>query len=167
MIHARDDYNRIQDPYGLIGITEPVFLLRAKDKHTPNTIRHWVKLNQESGNTDPLVNIAATWAEVMENWQKEHGCKLPDITTNSNSVMTKFITILRPDGTISNVRNTVNEFEEPLTEHEQIINELYYMINQLKINLTDYPKCDSCGCHPNIIYTTSKGRFCESCKPKN
>lgn len=25
--------------------------------------------------------------------------------------------------------------------------------------------CDSCGCHPNVIYTTSKGRFCEKCKP--
>jgi hypothetical protein len=25
--------------------------------------------------------------------------------------------------------------------------------------------CDSCGCHPNVIYTTSKGKFCESCKP--
>ena len=25
--------------------------------------------------------------------------------------------------------------------------------------------CDSCGCHPNTIYTTSKGRFCERCKP--
>ena len=25
--------------------------------------------------------------------------------------------------------------------------------------------CDNCGCHPNTIYTTSKGRFCESCKP--
>ena len=24
--------------------------------------------------------------------------------------------------------------------------------------------CDNCGCHPNTIYTTSKGRFCESCK---
>ena len=92
MIHARDDYNRIQDPYGLIGITEPVFLLRAKDKHAPNTIRHWAKLNQESGNTDPLVNIGATWAEVMENWQKEHGCKLPDITNSSNTVVSDSIT---------------------------------------------------------------------------
>ena len=27
--------------------------------------------------------------------------------------------------------------------------------------------CDSCGCHPNVIYTTSKGRFCERCKPAN
>jgi len=25
--------------------------------------------------------------------------------------------------------------------------------------------CDSCGCHPNVIFNTSKGRFCESCKP--
>ena len=25
--------------------------------------------------------------------------------------------------------------------------------------------CDSCGCQPNVIYTTSKGRFCERCKP--
>ena len=25
--------------------------------------------------------------------------------------------------------------------------------------------CDSCGCHPNVIYTTSRGRFCEECKP--
>ena len=25
--------------------------------------------------------------------------------------------------------------------------------------------CDHCGCHPNVIYTTSKGRFCARCKP--
>jgi hypothetical protein len=25
--------------------------------------------------------------------------------------------------------------------------------------------CDSCGCHPNVIYRTSMGRFCERCKP--
>jgi len=25
--------------------------------------------------------------------------------------------------------------------------------------------CDGCGCHPNVIYTNSKGRFCERCKP--
>ncbi len=27
--------------------------------------------------------------------------------------------------------------------------------------------CDSCGCHPNTIYTTSKGRFCERCNPSS
>ena len=25
--------------------------------------------------------------------------------------------------------------------------------------------CDSCGCHPSVIYTTSKGKFCKMCKP--
>ncbi len=25
--------------------------------------------------------------------------------------------------------------------------------------------CDSCGCRPNVIYATNKGRFCEKCKP--
>jgi hypothetical protein len=30
MKHARDDYNRIQDPAGLIPEDEPVFLLRAQ-----------------------------------------------------------------------------------------------------------------------------------------
>jgi len=25
--------------------------------------------------------------------------------------------------------------------------------------------CDSCGCHPNTMYQTSNGRFCERCKP--
>ena len=32
MIHARDDYNRIQDPAGKIPADEPVFLLRAQDE---------------------------------------------------------------------------------------------------------------------------------------
>ena len=27
--------------------------------------------------------------------------------------------------------------------------------------------CDNCGCHPNVIYTTGKGRFCEQCKPSS
>ena len=25
--------------------------------------------------------------------------------------------------------------------------------------------CDRCGCHPTVLYTTEKGRFCVSCKP--
>ena len=34
-------------------------------------------------------------------------------------------------------------------------------------NNIDEITCDSCGCHPNVIYQTSKGRFCEKCKPVN
>ncbi len=25
--------------------------------------------------------------------------------------------------------------------------------------------CDGCGCHPSILYTSDKGRFCANCKP--
>lgn len=32
MLHAREDYNRFQDPLNLIPEDEPVFLLRAQDK---------------------------------------------------------------------------------------------------------------------------------------
>ena len=41
MIHARDDYNRIQDPAGLIPADEPVFLLRGQDPAAPNTVDRW------------------------------------------------------------------------------------------------------------------------------
>ena len=79
MIHAREDYNRIQDPAKLIGRDEPVFLLRAKDRHAPQTVREWAKLQQADGNTDKCVEIAFEWADKMEQWQKENGCKLADI----------------------------------------------------------------------------------------
>jgi formate dehydrogenase maturation protein FdhE len=56
------------------------------------------------------------------------------------------------------------------------------IVNDMEIEVDNYIKqlptqnvvqqseqlvCDSCGCHPNVIYTTSKGRFCERCKPAN
>lgn len=43
MIHARTDYDRIQNPENKIERDEPVFLLRAKDKFAPSTVRFWAK----------------------------------------------------------------------------------------------------------------------------
>ncbi|HHT99010.1 MAG TPA: hypothetical protein GXZ79_02885 [Acholeplasma sp.] len=40
-------------------------------------------------------------------------------------------------------------------------------LNTHKVSVRYFNVCDSCGCHPNVIYTTSKGRFCERCKPAN
>lgn len=79
MIHARKDYNRIQDPEGLIGENEPVFLLRAKDKTAPNTLRHWAQLQLNEGNPGLHVQLALNHTNIMEEWQKEHGCKMPDV----------------------------------------------------------------------------------------
>jgi len=80
MIHARSDYNRIQDPAGLIGDDEPVFLLRAKDLFAPDTLRFWARMVQES-NTDGSHELALSvnnFADFMNEWQKKNGFKIPD-----------------------------------------------------------------------------------------
>ena len=46
MIHARTDYNRIQDPAKKIHDDEPVFLLRAQDVTAAACLRHWIRLNK-------------------------------------------------------------------------------------------------------------------------
>ena len=81
--------------------------------------------------------------------------------------MAKYIAIERPNGMVTLVRSIIETASEyPLTEHEEIINELYSKVKNLNIPaVMGELTCDSCGCHPNVIYTTSKGRFCERCKP--
>lgn len=79
MKHAREDYDRIQDPLNLIGENEPVFLLRAKDKTAPSIVRAWAKEQIKQGSTDECIPVAFEWANKMEEWQKENGCKLSDL----------------------------------------------------------------------------------------
>lgn len=80
MKHARDDYNRIQDPAGLIGEDEPVFLLRAKDITAPAIVRKWAYAQQAQNGTDEhAVALALAQADAMEAWQREHGCKVADV----------------------------------------------------------------------------------------
>jgi len=79
MIHARDDYNRIQDPSNIIPEDEPVFLLRAKDKTSPTIVRQWVLEQIKQGSTDKCILVALDWANRMEEWQLTHGCKLADL----------------------------------------------------------------------------------------
>lgn len=79
MKHAREDYNRIQDPAGLIGEDEPVFLLRAKDKTAPTIVRRWALEQMNQGSNDPCIDVAIRHAMVMEAWQKVNGCKLADL----------------------------------------------------------------------------------------
>lgn len=79
MIHAREDYNRIQDPEGKIGEDEPVFLLRAKDKLAPATLRDWALKLQAADGDEAMIEAAYIHASRMERWQQEHGCKVPDL----------------------------------------------------------------------------------------
>lgn len=78
MKHAREDYNRIQDPEGKIGEDEPVFLVRAKDMLAPIAVRAWAQACRNEGNK-VMGDIASEWANKMEDWQNLHGCKRPDL----------------------------------------------------------------------------------------
>ncbi len=82
MKHARSDYNRIQDPMGIIPHDEPVFLLRAQDKFAVTAVRHYAAEIA----ADPLAPTesqeisrrAREWADTMEDYARQHG-KYPDM----------------------------------------------------------------------------------------
>lgn len=79
MKHARKDYDRIQDPAGLIPESEPVFLIRGKDKLAPATLRRWANLAAIEGADENIVKAALAQADEMERYQAEYGAKIPDM----------------------------------------------------------------------------------------
>lgn len=79
MKHARSDYDRIQDPAGLIPADEPVFLLRGQDLVAPFAVRMWAR-NAELAGADPaIVASAIAQAEAMERWHEAGHHKVPDM----------------------------------------------------------------------------------------
>jgi len=80
MKHAREDYNRIQDPAGKIGEDEPVFLLRARDISAPDVVIAWATEQLKYPNADMrLVELAHKHAQEMRNWQNKNGVKVADL----------------------------------------------------------------------------------------
>lgn len=87
MKHARDDYNRIQDPAGLIPVEEPVFLLRGQDKYAAETLRYYAALvaegvssAEEYEKVKPIVDATMGHAKLMDKWPKK---KFPDMPINT------------------------------------------------------------------------------------
>jgi hypothetical protein len=76
MKHARDDYNRIQDPAGLIPDDEPVFLLRGQDRHAAEAVEHYASLVAAAGGDMEIVARAHMQAARMRAWPTH---KDPDI----------------------------------------------------------------------------------------
>jgi len=74
--HARADYDRIQDPAGLIPADEPVFLLRAQDKVAARTVRFWAQMVEAHGGDPAIILAARAQADRMDAWPKK---KLPDL----------------------------------------------------------------------------------------
>lgn len=89
MIHAREDYNRIQDPALFdasllgkgsrpIGPDEPVFLLRAGDEYFVPMLQVYSVMVRDGNCEDVAVS---TDKQVLAGraWQREVGTKKPDI----------------------------------------------------------------------------------------
>lgn len=80
MRHARVDYNRIQDPAGLIPEDEPVFLLRAQDTLAPGLLRMYAEAHRLLPGADPMVaELCWQQAHDMMVWQNKHGRKTADL----------------------------------------------------------------------------------------
>jgi hypothetical protein len=78
MIHARDDYNRIQDPAGLIPDNEPVCLFRAQDKHFAAVMEFYASLVEMDGGQQEIIRSARAHAELGRQWPVK---KTPDMPT--------------------------------------------------------------------------------------
>lgn len=79
MQHSREDYNRIQDPAGLIPEDEPVFLLRGQDIAAPAAVEAWAAAAQQHGADHALITAALKQAAAMRLWQFQTKRKLPDL----------------------------------------------------------------------------------------
>lgn len=75
MKHARQDYDRIQDPAGLIPADEPVFLLRAQDQLACMAVAYYASLCEQAQSPDVAMK-ARLHAERMAAWPKK---KVPDL----------------------------------------------------------------------------------------
>ena len=85
MLHARKDYNRIQDPENKIGEDEPVFIVRAQDMFAIKAMQAWADAVLFEGglNNDPRLKAMAGLvyehiARTIE-WQNKNGYKIPDL----------------------------------------------------------------------------------------
>lgn len=83
MKHARPDYQRIQDPAGIIPEDEPVFLLRGQDVNAPTALREYARLHLKSGGDSAISRATLEQAEAMERWQAEHTRKVADLPASS------------------------------------------------------------------------------------
>ncbi len=76
MRHAREDYNRIQDPQNKIPLLEPVFLLRGQDKHAARVVRFWADLLDEEDADHEIIQKARDHADLIDSWPDK---KQPDL----------------------------------------------------------------------------------------
>jgi len=78
MKHARQDYNRIQDPENKIPMDEPVFLLRGQDRYAEEALEYYAFLCKEKA---PEVSRKANeQVKLFKAWPKK---KIPDLLSGA------------------------------------------------------------------------------------
>lgn len=83
MIHARTDYDRIQDPAGLIGEDEPVMLFRAKDRLMHNVLAAYRDMLVQVGAEPHMVESVERHIDRVTHWQVENGTQTPDMPADA------------------------------------------------------------------------------------
>lgn len=83
MIHARLDYNSIQDATNATSIAEdePVFVLRAKDKVASEVVRDWALRARNAGTERRTIDAVLIWADRMDAYRHDNysGGDIPDV----------------------------------------------------------------------------------------
>jgi hypothetical protein len=85
MLHARKDYQRIQDPEGRIPELEPVFLLRGQDIFAPELLLHWAVKLRLSGGQPGMAKMVENHAQKMLVWQQKIK-KVPDMPEEEEGI---------------------------------------------------------------------------------
>lgn len=106
MLHARQDYQRIQDPENKIPEDEPVFLLRAKDELAPGILVKWSEELIARGGDRKMAQMVTQHSVKMVEWQSKHGCKLPDLP---ESAKTDCVRSMNPGPYENMVNITIND----------------------------------------------------------
>ena len=101
MKHSRDDYNRIQDPDGKIPEDEPVFLLRAQDRHASFAVRAWARAVEEDGGDPAIVKAARDHAEAMDEWSVKKRPDLAGVATDGDLVIESGEVVIKRDGVVT------------------------------------------------------------------
>lgn len=86
MIHARTDYDPIQDPRGKIGEDEPVMLFRARDVLAPAILAKYAELLRFHHAPPAMIDTVLAHEARMRQWQRANGCKLPDMPAEAARV---------------------------------------------------------------------------------
>lgn len=86
MKHARPDYDRIQDPAGLIPADEPVFLLRGQDMLAWHFVKFYAFCAGLVGAHD-MAKLCSEHAKLMRDWPVK---KIPDLPISPDPALERW-----------------------------------------------------------------------------